>query len=68
MKRLLAPAVITVAALTTLAGASGAGLAGVVVSWQGYSTLAWVGAALAAAMIPVAVLVRTRRADTMSAS
>jgi MFS family permease len=48
-------------ALTTLAGASGAGLAGVVVSWQGYATLAWVSAALAAAMIPVAVLARTRR-------
>jgi MFS family permease len=60
-------------ALTTLAGASGAGLAGVVVSWQGYPTLAWVGAALAAAMVPMAVLARTRAggsagADTMDAS
>lgn len=48
-------------ALTTLAGASGAGLAGVVMSWQGYSSLAFIAAALAAAMIPVAVLARTRR-------
>lgn len=55
-------------ALTTLAGASGAGLAGVVVSWQGYPTLAWVGVALAAVTIPVAVLVRTRTADTMAPS
>lgn len=47
-------------ALTTLAGASGAGLAGLVMGWQGYATLAWVAAALAAAMIPVAVLSRTR--------
>lgn len=55
-------------ALTTLAGASGAGLAGVVMSWQGYSTLAWVGAVLAALMIPVAVIVRTRSPATMSSS
>ena len=37
-------------------------------SWQGYSTLAWVGAVLAALMIPVAVVVRTRGAATMSSS
>jgi MFS family permease len=55
-------------ALTTLAGASGAGMAGVVMSWQGYSALAWIAAVLAAAMIPAAVLVRTRRADTMATS
>ncbi|MGC4175679.1 MFS transporter [Demequina sp.] len=48
-------------ALTTLAGASGAGMAGVVMSWQGYSTLAWAAALLAAVMIPIAVLARTRR-------
>jgi len=55
-------------ALTTLAGASGAGLAGMVVSWQGYGWLAWAGVALAALMVPVAVVVRTRRADTMAPS
>jgi len=50
-------------ALTTLAGASGAGLAGVVMNWQGYSTLSWIATALAAAMIPVAVMMRTGRAS-----
>lgn len=48
-------------ALTTLAGASGAGLAGVVMGWQGYTTIAVTAAVLAALMIPVAVLARTRR-------
>jgi len=48
-------------ALTTLAGASGAGIAGVVMSWQGYATLSWIATVLAAAMIPVAVLMRTSR-------
>jgi MFS family permease len=55
-------------ALTTLAGASGAGMAGVVMGWNGYSSLAWAGAVLAALMIPIAVLVRTRRPATISAS
>ncbi len=55
-------------ALTTLAGASGAGMAGVVMGWNGYSSLAWTGAVLAALMIPIAVLVRTRRPATISAS
>ncbi|MDN4476288.1 MFS transporter [Demequina sp. SYSU T00192] len=54
-------------ALTTLAGASGAGLAGVVAAGAGYATLAWGGAAIALLALPLALVVRVR-AGTMSAS
>lgn len=45
-------------ALTTLAGASGAGLAGVLMGLQGYVAVSLAGAALALLMIPLAVTLR----------
>ncbi|WP_062523233.1 MFS transporter [Demequina silvatica] len=54
-------------ALTTLAGASGAGLAGVVTVQAGYAGLALGGAAIAMLAVPLALVVRAR-AGTMAPS
>ncbi|WP_228374317.1 MFS transporter [Demequina phytophila] len=54
-------------ALTTLAGASGAGLAGVVAVQAGYGGLALAGAAVAVLAVPLALVVRVRP-GTMAAS
>lgn len=55
-------------ALTTLAGATGAGMAGLIMNLEGYAVLSFGGAALAALMIPLAVTVRMRRPATINAS
>lgn len=55
-------------ALTTLAGATGAGMAGLVMNLESYAVLSFAGAALAALMIPLAVTVRMRRPATINAS